>query len=184
MKSVDKIAKVVSKVLEIVHFVAAALMGTAAVCALVVPQYIGYFVEFEPAENVVELETYGFEVTAVVSNGMPDMMVFSLFAVASCIILLLMALVFRNIYSIIRKSEESTPFQKDNVRMLKEIGIFSIAVPAVGFVMGIIIQIVAGFDAVEISNSMTGFIMGIIVLCLTQFFAHGVELEDDVEGLL
>ena len=68
--------------------------------------------------------------------------------------------------------------------MLKEIGIFSIAVPVIGWIMGFVIQLAAGFDSVEISNSMSGFIMGILVLCLTQFFAHGMELEDDVEGLL
>ena len=36
----------------------------------------------------------------------------------------------------------------------------------------------------EISLDTTGIFMGIIVLCLTQFFAHGVDLEEDVDGLL
>ena len=31
---------------------------------------------------------------------------------------------------------------------------------------------------------VAGIFMGIIVLCLTQFFVHGAELENDVDGLL
>ena len=95
-----------------------------------------------------------------------------------------MAMVFRNLYLIIKKSEGTTPFQKDNVRMLREIGIFTIAIPVIGFVMSVIARLAIGYEVAEISNSMDGFIMGIIVLCLTQFFAHGVELENDVDGLL
>lgn len=96
----------------------------------------------------------------------------------------LMAMVFRNLYLIIKKSEGSTPFQKDNIRMLREIGIFSMVIPAVGLIMSTIIRLAAGVDAVEVSMHMDGFMMGIIVLCLTQFFAHGAELEKDVDGLL
>ena len=50
--------------------------------------------------------------------------------------------------------------------------------------MGSVIKLVVGVDAVEVSGGMDGLIMGIIVLCLTQFFAHGVELEDEMEGLV
>jgi len=39
-------------------------------------------------------------------------------------------------------------------------------------------------DFAEISIDMGGISMGIIVLCFSQFFAHGVELENDVDGLL
>lgn len=57
-------------------------------------------------------------------------------------------------------------------------------IPVVGLIMSMIIRLAVGVDAVEISIHMDGFIMGIIVLCLTQFFAHGAELEKDVDGLL
>ena len=71
-----------------------------------------------------------------------------------------------------------------NIRMLKEIGIFSISVPIGGLMMSIIARIVLGVDDVETSVNMYGFTMGVIVLCLTQFFVRGAELEKDVEGLL
>ena len=68
--------------------------------------------------------------------------------------------------------------------MFREIGIFSIAVPVVGFVMSVIARIFIGVEVAEISNSIEGFVIGIVVLCITQFFAHGIELEKDVAGLL
>lgn len=184
MKSINKIAKIITKILEISHWVATALMAAAAVCSVIAPQWLDYFVGIEATENGAELSTYGFEITAAVSDGKVDMTAFLLFAISAVIILSLMAMVFRNLYLIIKKSEGTTPFQKDNVRMLKEIGIFSISIPVVGFIMSIITCFVIGYETAEISNSMDGLIMGIIILCLTQFFAHGVELEKDVDGLL
>ena len=68
--------------------------------------------------------------------------------------------------------------------MMREIGIFSIAVPVIGLIMSIIIRPVIGVETAEISVDMGGIFMGLIVLCLTQFFVHGVELEKDVDGLL
>ena len=68
--------------------------------------------------------------------------------------------------------------------MFREVGIFSIAVPVVGFIMSVISRIAIGVEVAEIYNSFEGFVIGIVVLCITQFFAQGMELEKDVDGLL
>ena len=68
--------------------------------------------------------------------------------------------------------------------MFREIGIYSIAVPVVGFVMSVIARIFIGVEVAEIANSFEGVVIGIVGLCITQFFAHGIELEKDVDGLL
>ena len=68
--------------------------------------------------------------------------------------------------------------------MMREIGIFSIAVPVIGLIMSIIVRLVTGVEMAEISLDTAGIFMGIIVLCLTQYFVHGAELEKDVDGLL
>ena len=83
-----------------------------------------------------------------------------------------------------KKSEGNTPFQAENIRMLKEIGIFSISIPIVGLMMSIVCRLVLGVDVVETSVNVYGFTMGMVVFCLTQFFSHGVELEKDVDGIL
>lgn len=184
MKSVNKIAKVLTRVVEITHWVGAALMAAAAVIAAFAPKNLDRFVMFDTSDFAGQLEIYGFEIGVFTADGVLNLKAFIIFAVCGVILLSLMAMVFRNLHLIIKKSESSTPFQKDNVRMLNEIGYFSIAIPIVGLTFGIIARLILGVDAVEISNNLDGFIMGIIVLCLTSFFAHGVELENDVDGLV
>ncbi|MEE0839797.1 MAG: DUF2975 domain-containing protein, partial [Acutalibacteraceae bacterium] len=127
---------------------------------------------------------YGFEVNAPVINGNVDMTSFMIFGIGAFIILAVVAMVFRNLYLIFKKSENATPFQKDNIRMMREIGYFSIAVPVIGLIMSIFVRLVTGVETAEVSIDTTGILMGIIVLCLTQFFIRGAELEKDVDGLL
>lgn len=185
MKKINKLGSIITKVLEVFHWVGTALMAAAAVCSVAAPQWVGYFVGFDAKECCgAELNVYGFEVLAPVVNGEVDMTAFLVFSIGAVVILSLMAMVFRNLYLIFKKSENATPFQKDNIRMMKEIGIFSIAVPVVGLAMSVIARIVLGVDAVETSVNQGGIFMGIIVLCLTQYFIHGAELEKDVDGLL
>lgn len=185
MKGINTLGKVITKILEVFHWVGAALMAAATVCSAAAPGWVKYFVGFDAKECCgANLNVYGFEVNAPVVNGSADMKTFLLFGIGAVIILLLMAMVFRNLYLIFKASEDSTPFRKGNVRRFKEIGIFSISVPVIGFIMSVIIRLVIGVDFAEISINLGGIFMGIIVLCLTQFFVHGTKLEDEVDGLL
>ena len=185
MKGINKLGKIITKILEVFHLVGAVLMVGATVCSVVTPNWVKYFVGFDAKECCgANLEVYGFEVNAPVVNGNTDMTSFMLFGIGAVIILAVMAMVFRNLHLIFKKSENGTPFQKDNIRMMKEIGIFAIAVPVIGFIMSIIVRLVTGVETAEISIDMGGIFMGIIVLCLTQYFVHGADLEKDVDGLL
>ena len=184
MKNLNKIVKIVAKVLEIVQWVAAGLMIATAICSTTVSQYLENLIGTNALGQEAELSVYGFEVAMANSAGKVNATALLLFAIGSVIIYALIAMVFRNIYLIIKKSESSTPFNKDNIRMTREIGIFSIAVPVIGLIMSTIIRLAVGVDAVEISVNLGGFVMGIIILCLTQFFAYGAKLEKDVDGLL
>ena len=184
MKKLNKFVKVISKVLEVVHWVAAGLMIAVAICSAAASQWLGYFINLNGLGNESELSVYGFEVDIANAAGEVNMSTLLLFAIGSVIIFALVAMIFRNIYLIIKKSESGSPFQDDNIRMLREIGIFSIAIPVIGLIMSTVLRFVAGVDAVEASVNFSGFVMGIIVLCLTQFFIYGAELEKDVDGLL
>ena len=185
MKGINKLGKIITKILEVFHWVGTILMAAATVCSVAAPNWVKYFVRFDAKECCgANLEVYGFEVNAPVVNGNTDMTSFMLFGIGAVIILAVMAMVFRNLHLIFKKSENGTPFQKDNIRMMKEIGIFAIAVPVIGFIMSIIVRLVTGVETAEISIDMGGIFMGIIVLCLTQYFVHGADLEKDVDGLL
>lgn len=185
MTGISKLATIVTKILEVFHWVGTVLMAAATVCSLAAPHWLGNFVGFDAKECCgAELDVYGFEVVSPVANGQVDMTSFMFFGVGAVIILALMAMVFRNLSLIFKNSENGTPFQKDNIRMMKEIGIFSIAVPVIGFVMSIIVRLATGVETAEISLDLGGIFTGIIVLCLTQYFVHGAALEEDMNGLL
>lgn len=185
MKHINKIAKIVTRIVEIFHWVGAGIMTAATVFVCINPAWAKYFFSYDAKECCgAELGLYGFTIKAAVSDGVVDRRGLIMFCITAVILLGLMAIIFRNLHLIIKKSEGTTPFQSDNVRMLREVGYFSMAVPVVGFVMSIISRIVIGAEAAEISVGMEGFVIGIVVLCVTQFFAHGTELEKDVEGLL
>ena len=185
MKNINKLGKIIAKILEVFHWVGAILMTAAAVCSVAAPDWVKYFVGFDAKECCgADLEVYGFEVNAPVIDGAVDMKAFLIFSISAIIILAVMAMVFRNLHLIFKKSESGTPFQKDNIRMMREIGIFSIAVPVIGFIMSIVVRLITGVETAEISINTSGIFMGIIVLCLTQFFVHGADLEKDVDGLL
>ena len=185
MKVINKFGKIIAKILEVFHWVGAALMIVATICSVVAPNRVNYFVGFDAKECCgANLEVYGFEVNAPVINGNVDMTSFLIFGIGAVIILVVMAMLFRNLYLIFKKSENATPFQKDNIRMMREIGYFSIAVPVIGLIMSVFARLVTGVETAEVSIDTTGIFMGIIVLCLIQFFIHGAELEKDVDGLL
>ncbi len=185
MNGINKLGTVITKILEVFHWVAVGLMTAATVCSAVAPKWIGYFVSFDAKKCCgAQLSVYGFEVSAPYENGKVDLTTFLLFGIGAVIILALMAMVFRNLYLIFKKSETETPFHKDNIRRFKEIGIFSIAIPVIGIIMSAVVRLVIGVDAAEISVNQGGIFMGIIVLCLTRFFIHGAKLENDVDGLL
>lgn len=185
MKGLNKLGIVITKILEVFHWVGVALLLAATICSFAAPNWIGYFVGFDAKECCgANLEVYGFEINAPVIGGKVDTASFIIFGIGGMLILALMAMVFRNLNFIFKKSKDATPFQKDNVRLMREIGIFTIAIPVIGFIMSVIARLVIGAEIAEISIDMGGIFMGIVVLCFTQFFAHGVELEQDVDGLV
>ena len=185
MKVINKFGKIIAKILEVFHWVGAALMIAATICSVVAPNRVNYFVGFDAKECCgANLEVYGFEVNASVINGNVDTTSFLMFGIGAVIILTVMAMVFRNLHLILKRSENASPFQKDNIGSMRKIGLFSIAVPVIGLIMSVFVRLVIGVETAEVSIDVTGIFMGIIVLCLTQFFIHGAELEKDVDGLL
>lgn len=184
MKGINRSALVFSRVLEVLHWILAAVMAVVSVGAATDGGWLSSLIKTILPEGGVELSTYGFEVLVADSAGNINMTTVFLFSIGAVIIISLMAMSFRNVHLILRKTKDSTPFQKDNIRMLREIGIFNIAVPIVGIIMSIIIRAVIGVDDVEASVQMSGLVTGVLILCLTQFFAYGMELENDVGGLL
>ncbi len=183
---VIRLSKILAKICEIAHWVGVVCMVLLLVFSIffrdLLPKYIAIS---EQGDTVAEC--YGFEINVINADGsfrIGALIILSIFAI---IAFSLMAMVFRNLYLIIKnisRETDNSPFSKDNIRMVREIGIFAIAVPIVGQIMQIVAFIAPGAENVEMSVALDGFMMGLLALVLTQIFAYGARLEADVEGLL
>lgn len=191
MKGINKIIMVISKVLEILHWVGSLLMAAVLVCSIAAKDWLANQISDAVIKAGDTISTYGFELKVVGLDNNVNMTAITLFSITAVIVLGLTAMVWRNIYLILKTakgktwfSNGKTPFQKDIIRMVREIGIFYILIPVIGLIMSIISRIVLGVDVTEAAVDMGDIVTGILVLCLTQVFSYGAELEEDVNGLL
>lgn len=191
MKSVNRAAIILTKILEVLHWFTAAVMAVVLIASAASANWLEEILQKGSGTLGDSLTTYGFEMNVVYSDSKINMTAILLFSICAVIILSLMAMVFRNVNLILKTtlgktkfSKGQTPFQKDNTRMVREIGIFFISVPVISFVMSVIVRAVLGVDNAEISVDFQNLIIGIIVLCLSQSFAYGNELQDQADETL
>lgn len=175
-------AKTLSKISEIFLFLMA---GVCALCAVV--SYIG--ISEAAVSTITELVSEGalsldgFSIDPFMDFGELKMM--AVFACGSgFVVCMLGGMIFRNIVRVFRNTELTrTPFTKENVKLIRNIGRFAIATPFVSVVANILIGIFA-HRSVTVSIDITTLLMGLIILCLSRFFEYGVSLEDEVEGMI
>lgn len=181
----DRVTRIGARILEILHWMTAALMALLLVVSLTHESLIGTLLTEGVVSYGAELESYGFRVALTVPGAQGiSMPAFRLFVLCTVILLSLMAMVFRNLFLIMRNARAGTPFQPDNIRMLREIGWFCMAQPVAALGVSVLIPLFAGRGVAEASVDITGFIIGAVALSLTRVFARGMELERDTEGLL
>ena len=185
----NKAVTIIAKIAEVFMWIGAAF--SIVITALVATGNQGMMWLFTDAAEQSVLSTGGFTiVTAGLASGQL-VAAYIVFFVTFLITCVLMALVFRNIYLSFKTaagktkfSEGETPFQPAIIRMVREIGIFCIAIPIVQLIMSIIGTAVIGPDVFEGSVGLFGIFVGLVVLCLAQFFAYGAQLQRDTEGLV
>ena len=188
MNKLNKVVRILARILEIGHWVGTCIMAVLLVCCIFFRSAAMGMIAGDPSgEDVI----YGFHFTLTNVSGEIDIASLTVFAVAGILLFALMAMIFRNVYLIVKTTEGktrfskgATPFQPDVIRMLREIGIFAIAVPVVGLIMSIVGRIVVGPEFAETSVDLGGIVMGLLVLWLTQVFTRGEALEQDAEGLI
>lgn len=181
-----RLTLMVAKIAEVLHWCLVAAMLAVTLATIIRPEPVTQWVA-EHSDGI--LSCYGFEiaVTGAGETVMPGIMI--AFTLGSAVVLSLMAMIFRNVYLILRTAKGktwfakgNTPFQQNIVRMFREIGIFFIAVAVMSLVSEVIVNIVGG----ELNtgfNYMSCF-MGLVFICISQFFNYGTRLEKDLDGLV
>ncbi len=190
MERLNKIAQVAAVVLEVVFFVAQGLLLLAFLASFIYPDGMGAFVGDISDARFERVELNGFGIN-VAANGQILWGQMRIALICGFITSGLMAMVFRNVSLIFKTtrgktwfSQGETPFQKDNVRMVREIGIFCISVPVVAEAFNILAAACFGADVTDGAVSINGIILGVLVLCLSQYFAYGMQLQRETDGLV
>lgn len=189
MKTLNKATLFLSKFFEILYWLGALFSAGLVITTLVARNWLEQLLQKTMTGAFDGIKVGGLEL--VVTGGKISMSAFALSAVAGIVIASLFAMIFRNVYLILKTaqgktwfSQGDTPFQKDIVRMLREIGIFLLSTCAVDLLWSIGLRFFIGVDNVELSIGLEKIILGMMVLCLTQFFDYGSQLQKDVDGLL
>ncbi len=177
MKKLNKAVTVLAKIFEVCFWVATALMAAVFLPGIIAPDKLDFLAD------TGDFTLRGFSIAVTDVSQETILKAITMIGLAGVLIFPLNAMIFRNINLIFKSSVNKSPFQPDNVRMVREIGIFSIAGPVVELIVSSIAQMVIGV-ALEISVAIDGIFFGLVVLCLSQFFAYGMSLQEEVDGLL
>lgn len=187
-KGLNITLSVISKIAEIASWIAvvAGLICFAA-------SFDKEFAKEIIADDGALLTGLGFDINAIGTTGDINHFAITMYFVGIVAVFVLVALIFRNLDIILhiisgryKKAESTSPFQKEVVSRIKKIGILSIAMPVVGYIITTIVFFVSLINGnpVDVSVSIDGVIIGLVCLCLTQIFSYGAKLEEEVDGLL
>ena len=179
-----KVTAVLSKLIEVVSWFGAAMMVVAAVLLTVFKSDImdAY------AKGIIS--TNNISANGTINNSPEWIMeaighggsVFVFIPLA--IMCVLSALIFRNVYIIFTASNMASPFSMENVKRIRNIGFYTIAIPVCKVIGGLVCFIVMKSGDYSLSVELSEVVFGLVALCLAQYFAYGAELQKDVDGLL
>ena len=135
----------------------------------------------------LEQEGWHFNITGVTERnilreGHLDVLSLVLYCLMMMAVCIAMAMVLHQLCTVIRRIGNGTPFRRDVLGPIRQIGYFCMAIPIARFVFSIITSLI--LDRTHTVINLTDIFIALVVLWVTRMYAYGVELQDDVEGLL
>ncbi|MCM1320568.1 MAG: hypothetical protein NC041_03380 [Bacteroides sp.] len=186
-----KLAKatcIAAKILEAVCALAALGYAAAFVLSIARADAAANFAKTLALRNHGELSVQGFDINILNGDAVIAGSV-AFFALAGILSFAVRTMMFRNVALILKTaagktsfSKGETPFQKDIVRMVREIGVFYILIPAFQIFVCATCRAVLG--KIELAVHAECAIAGFVILALSQIFSYGEKLESEVEGLI
>lgn len=182
-EKLNQVAGTIALIFEILYWGMAAMHILYLISFLYNPALVESF--WDPTSGMLERLGYSVQGLSDVTGPFVIMMLRSSFSLGT------LALVARNIHLIFQitagKTRDSigpTPFQPANVKRIRQIGLLALICPFGCFLIDCCVGFLYGADVVVPAISPEYLFLGILILCLSQFFAYGVELQTDVDGLL
>lgn len=207
MTKMTKAAWVLMRLVEFAHYICTALGVVMLIVSIAAPGWTGAHLQQRllpnPWYSAPQAEAswtndmlavgdtvsvYGFEVTIHaedLSQALPELR--GHLAVAS-VIMALMGLVFRQAADVFSLWRTGTPFHAGAVRCLRRMGWLYAAATLAGLLGSVVCRIVVLLAVrtyiPDYAMPWNGLLTALLLLCLSQAFAHGQSLQQDVDGLL
>lgn len=187
---------ILAKITEIGVWIGVVGMAVVFVLCLVKPAGFIQFADQELAAGEASISTLGLTIDNIPADPESLVKVLLCFCPAAAILLSLLAMIFRNLYLIMKKlhvdkkeafSEENSPFQPDIIRMVREIGIFALSIPIVELIANEVLFLAFRMMHLEAELggvSLTMVVFGLVVLYLSSIFSYGARLQQETEGLV
>ncbi len=185
-----KFTLIIAKIAEVIHWVLVGVMAFTAFASVINPTSTdGFLTSLMPGESTVSCYGFSAAISHETSTGLtPSPAAITFFCFGSAIVLSLMAMIFRNVYLILKTAQGqtwfangSTPFQANIVRMIREIGIFFLSISALSLLSAIIVSL---SSAPAVGFNYENAFIGLVFLCFSAFFSYGAKLQEDVDGLI
>lgn len=200
MKGLNKFSMVASKVAEVILWVGLALIILGLICSCVAVGWYNGRVrsgnitldmieqavrEHADADTLPEgsLQDLVNNVEFFNADGTIQMHKIILTLISAVISCASFAMIFRNIYLILKTadgktwfSKGDTPFQADITRMIREIGIFLIGLNVINLILSL-------FGS-EIGLDILHVFIGLLMICLSGMFRYGEELQQEADTLV
>ena len=183
MANIYKITEVISKIIAILCFIGCVGLIIAGITFIVID------IPDQAVQDEHLINTCGMVISTYGLDPEKAELVMGIGYLFSAVIYALLGMIFRNINLIVVTarggtwfSKGETPFQDDNIRMVREIGIFLIAMYIVGLVGTWAVALVS-ID-IETSTTLLLLALGVIMICLSKMFEYGKELQDAQDGLI
>lgn len=179
---------IAAEILEAICALAALGYAAAFVLSIARADLAANFAKMLALHNRGELSVQGFDINILDGDAVIGGAVI-VFALAGIFSFAVRTMMFRNVALILKTaagktsfSKGETPFQKDIVRMVREIGIFYILIPALQIAMCVVCR--ALFGEIDVGVHAECAVAGFVILALSRIFSYGEKLESEVEGLI
>lgn len=187
MKQLPRFLQVLACIFQIVAWIFTAIALIGLIATFAVPGNIEAFL----ASGAIAGQDFvinGFG-TTVISGQTITLDIVRWIIACGAVTMSLTAMIFRNLWLILKTlkgsdtfGEGNTPFTPDITRMVREIGIFFIAIPLTELIFSCLMHLACG--SVEPYVDVSGIMTGLVIWYLARIFGYGQQLQSDVEGLV
>ncbi|WP_288157093.1 hypothetical protein [Faecalibaculum rodentium] len=187
MKQLPRFLQVLACIFQIAAWIFTAIALIGLIATFAVPGNIEAFL----ASGTIAGQDFvinGFG-TTVISGQTITLDIVRWIIACGAVTMSLTAMIFRNLWLILRTlkgsdsfGETNTPFTPDITRMIREIGIFFMAIPVVELIFSCLMRLF--YVDIDPYVDVTGIMTGLVIWYLSRIFGYGQKLQSDVEGLV